>query len=141
MAVQLNPYLNFPGTARAAMEFYHSVFGGTLEVGTYAESGMFDNPDEGQKIMHAMLTGAHGIVLMGSDVPDGMEVRANSSISLSGDDEAVLGRWWEGLSEGAAISEPLTKAPWGDTFGMLVDRFHVPWMVNIAGSPPLGAAG
>lgn len=141
MAVQLNPYLNFPGTARAAMEFYHSVFGGTLEVGTYAESGMFDNPAEGHKVMHALLTGPHGIVLMGSDVPDGMEIRANSSISLSGDDEAVLVRWWEGLLEGGTISEPLTKAPWGDTFGMLVDSFQVPWMVNIAGSTPLGAAG
>lgn len=136
MAVQLSPYLNFRDTAREAMEFYHTVFGGTLDLSTYGEMGTFDNPAEAQKIMHGMLTGEHGIVLMGADVPEGIDFRANSNVSLSGDDEAVLSAWWEGLAEGAVISESLTKAPWGDTFGMLTDKFGVPWMVNIAGGAP-----
>ncbi|MFC8304275.1 VOC family protein [Specibacter sp. NPDC057265] len=113
MSVQLNPYLNFRDTAREAMEFYQTVFGGTLELGTYGDMGMFNNPAEAHKIMHALLNGDHGIVLMGADVPEGIDFRTNSSVSLSGDDEAVLGLWWDRLSEGAAISEPLTKAPWG----------------------------
>ncbi|MBP2412552.1 PhnB protein [Arthrobacter stackebrandtii] len=140
MTVRLNPYLNFRDSARGAMEFYHSIFGGTLDLSTYAEMPMFDDPAEGNKIMHAMLTGDNDIVLMGADVPNSMEISANSSVSLSGDDETVLRGWWDALSDGATIGEPLTKAPWGDTFGMLTDKFGVPWMVNIAGTPGEGQA-
>lgn len=135
MTVRLNPYLNFRGTARGAMEFYHSVFGGTLELSTYGESGVFNDPAEAEKIMHGMLTGDNGIVLMGADLPNSMEYTAPSNISLSGDDDALLRGWWDKLSDGAAVGEPLTQAPWGDTFGMLTDKFGVPWMVNIAGVP------
>lgn len=135
MAVLLTPYLNFRENARDAMEFYHSVFGGTLDLNSYGESGVFDDPAEAEKIMHAMLTGENGVVLMGADVPASMEFGPNSNISLSGDDEAVLRGWWDKLSDGATVAEQLTKAPWGDTFGMLVDKFGVPWMVNIAGAP------
>ena len=53
-------------------------------------------------------------------------------MSLSGDDEAGLKGYWEKLSAGATIAMPLEKAPWGDSFGMLTDKFGVPWMVNIA---------
>jgi PhnB protein len=132
MSVLLTPYLNFRDNAREAMEFYHSVFGGTLTLDTYGESNMFDDPAEAHKIMHGMLTAEHGVVLMGADVPNSMEFTANSNISLSGDDEAVLRGWWDGLADGATVSEPLTKAPWGAVFGMLTDKFGVPWMVNIA---------
>ncbi len=59
---------------------------------------------------------------------------SNVSVSLSGDDEDLLTGWWEGLAEGATVIEPLTKAPWGDTFGMLTDRFGVTWLVNISGA-------
>lgn len=135
MTVRLNPYLNFRDNAREAMEFYRSVFGGTLDLSTYGEMPMFDDPAEANKIMHAMLTGENGIVLMGADVPTSMEIGANSSVSLTGDDAAVLRGWWDALSDGAAIGEPLTQAPWGDTYGMLTDKFGVPWMVNIAGTP------
>ena len=134
MTVQLNPYLNFRDTARAAMEFYHGVFGGDLDLGSYGEMDMFNNPEEAHKIMHGMLKGDHGVILMGSDVPNGIDCVPNSSVSLSGDDTAVLTAWWEALAAGANIAEPLTQAPWGDTFGMLTDKFGVPWMVNIAGS-------
>ena len=135
MTVRLNPYLNFRDTAREAMEFYHSVFGGSLELSTYGESGVFNDPAESEKIMHAMLTGDNGVILMGADVPNSMEFTAASNISLSGDDDAVLRGWWDRLSDGSTIGEPLTQAPWGDTFGMLADKFGVPWMVNIAGAP------
>lgn len=135
MTARLNPYLNFRDTARGAMEFYHSVFGGTLELSTYGESGVFDDPAEADKIMHGMLTGDSDIILMGADVPNSMEYTAPSNISLSGDDDVLLRGWWDKLSDGASVGEPLTQAPWGDTFGMLTDKFGVPWMVNIAGTP------
>ncbi|MFI5428052.1 hypothetical protein [Aeromicrobium sp. UC242_57] len=77
-----------------------------------------------------------GFTLMGADIPVAMELNEGQSItvSLSGDDEAELRGYWDGLAEGATIGVPLEQAPWGDTFGMLTDRFGVGWMVNIAGS-------
>ncbi|MEV8180652.1 VOC family protein [Specibacter sp. NPDC078692] len=134
MTVRLTPYLNFRDTAKAALEFYQSVFGGTLAMSTYAEFSMFEDPAESGKIMHGMVSGDHDVVIMGADVPNSMELGANSSVCLSGDDEAVLRGWWAGLLDGATVAEPLTKAPWGDTFGLLTDKFGVPWMVNIDGS-------
>ncbi|HUR76615.1 MAG TPA: VOC family protein [Acidimicrobiales bacterium] len=137
MSVTLNPYINFNGDARAAMEFYRSVFGGELNVMAFSDlPEMPTDPEEKDKVMHAMLTGDNGIVLMGADTPNGQPYEAfNGSISLSGDDEAVLTGYFDKLSAGGEVGEPLTKAPWGDTFGMCTDRFGVRWLVNIAGQP------
>lgn len=137
MTVRLNPYISFREDARPAMEFYQSVFGGQLDISTFGESGMVDDPAQQDRVMHAMLDTGSGLVLMGSDTPPGMEYQegARVSISLSGDDEATLRRYWDGLSAGGTVAEPLTRAPWGDTFGMCTDRFGVFWMVNIAGVP------
>ena len=73
---------------------------------------------------------------MAADTAPGMgEATASSTqLSLSGDDETTLRGWWDALVDGGSVTVPLETAPWGDTFGMLVDRFGVPWMVNIAGS-------
>lgn len=139
MTTRLNPYLNFRGEARAAMEFYHSVFGGDLTVSTFADYGGMGVPEAGQaNVMHAQLLGPDGLALMGADAPTPMEpgAPAGFAVSLSGDDEAILRGWWEALAEGAEIREPLAVAPWGDAFGMLRDRFGVEWMVNIAGAAP-----
>jgi PhnB protein len=135
MQSKLNPYIGFSGNARQAMEFYKGVFGGELTMTTYAEGGMPEAGDGSNNIMHAMLVSENGFVLMGSDTPDGMSrgSGSNISISLSGDNEQELTAYWGRLSEGATVQEPLVMAPWGDTFGMLTDKFGVGWMVNIAG--------
>jgi PhnB protein len=133
----LNPYLNFRNSAREALEFYQSVLGGELNVSTFGEFGQSDDPAEKDKVMHGQLTSAAGFTLMGADVPNTMDYTpgSNFAVSLSGEDEDELTRYWRGLSEGATIIEPLSQAPWGDSFGMLVDRFGIQWMVNIAGQP------
>ncbi len=137
MTVRLNPYLSFRDDARQAMEFYKSVFGGELAIDTYGASGMSDDPGQADKVMHAQLEAADGLVLMASDSPPGMPFSEGSqiSVSLSGDDEATLRRYWDGLIEGGSVTMPLEKAPWGDTFGMCADRFGINWLVNIAGVP------
>jgi PhnB protein len=133
MATKLNPYLNFRGSAREAMEFYASVFGGELTLSTFADAGgMGVDESEQQGIMHAQLEAGPDLTLMAADVPTKMDVSPNGSISLSGDDETQLRSWWEGLAAGGSVTVPLEKAPWGDTFGMLVDRFGVSWLVNIS---------
>ena len=133
MAATLNPYLAFGTNAREAMEFYRDVFGGDLRMNTFGEYGQADSP-EADKIMHAQLETDRGFTLMASDTPAGMQRRNqgdNISISLSGDDADALRGYWEKLSDGGNVTMPLEKQMWGDEFGMCVDRFGVPWMVNI----------
>ena len=136
MTTRLNPYLNFRDTAGQAMDFYQSVFGGELTHSTFAEIQMPAEPGEEGKILHSQLVTDNGLVLMAADVPNQMELTpgTNYSVSLSGDDEAELSGYWEKLSDGANVTVLLAKAPWGDTFGMLVDKFGVSWLVNIAGA-------
>jgi len=138
MTTRLNPYLNFRDSTRDAMTFYQSVFGGELTISSFKEAGMPVEAAEQDLIMHSQLE-TPILLLMCSDVPSHMEwtPNTNGSISLSGgsEDEAELRGFWEGLADGATITAPLEKAPWGDTFGMLVDKFGVRWLVNIAGSP------
>ena len=133
MASRLNPYINFNDNARQAMEFYTRVFGGTLTPNTFGEYGAPDAP-EADKIMHGMLETDSGFTLMGADTPPGMEHDPgnNIAVSLSGDDADELRGYWEKLSDGGTVSVPLEKQMWGDEFGMCVDRFDIPWMVNIA---------
>ncbi|MCA0336683.1 MAG: VOC family protein [Actinobacteria bacterium] len=135
MASRLNPYLNFDGTTRAAMEFYHSVFGGELAISTFGEFGAPEGVDP-DGTMHAMLQTPAGFTLMASDGPPGQPVTSGSnfSLSLSGDDEAELRGYWDQLAEGGQVVMPLERQMWGDTFGMCVDKFGMPWMVNIAGA-------
>jgi PhnB protein len=132
---KLNPYLEFNGNAREAMEFYKTVFGGTLNMQTFKEYQVSDDPSEDQKIMHAQLDSENDITLMAADTPNrmGYHPESNISLSLSGENHDQLKSYYEKLSAGGTVTQPLEKAPWGDTFGMLTDRFGVKWMVNIAG--------
>ena len=134
---RLNPYISFRGTAREAMKFYQSVFGGELDLSTFADFQMPDvGEDEADLIMHGQLEAPGGLTLMGADTPRSMELPegSNITISLSGDDEASLRGQWDALVGGGSVTVPLEKAPWGDFFGMCTDRYGVDWMVNIAGA-------
>lgn len=141
MTSRLNPYLTFDGDARAAMEFYQQVFGGDLAVNTFGEFGQADAPNADQ-LMHARLETPLGFTLMASDLPPGMELAAgqNITVSLSGDDGDDLRGYWDQLSAGGTVTMPLELQMWGDTFGMCVDRFGTPWMVNIATEESAGAS-
>jgi PhnB protein len=82
--------------------------------------------------MHSQLTTDTGLTIMAADTT---EEAYNGSISLSGDDEATIRGYWDKLVDGGEVGEPLVQAPWGDTFGMLRDKFGIHWMFNIAGQP------
>jgi PhnB protein len=132
MSSRLNPYISFDGNARAAMEFYESVFGGTLTLNTFGELGGEAGP-AADKIMHGMLETPSGFTLMGADTPPGTEYAPgnNIAVSLSGDDADELRGYWDGLSAGGMVTVPLERQMWGDEFGMCVDPFGTTWMVNI----------
>jgi PhnB protein len=137
MTVRLNPYISFKDNARQAMEFYQSVLGGELALNTFAEYHASEDPAEADKIMHGMLETSDGFTLMGADTPNAMEYKpaAGVSVSLSGDDEPKLRGFFDKLSEGGTVVMPMNQAPWGDTFGMVTDKFGIDWMVNAQGTP------
>ena len=133
MASQLSPYLNFNGNTRQAMEFYADVFGGTLNLNTFADYGATGTPDA-DRIMHSQLETDAGYTIMAADVTSEMEYHpiAGFSVSLSGDDGDALRGYFEKLAAGGAVVMPLAKQVWGDEFGMCTDKFGVSWLVNIS---------
>jgi PhnB protein len=135
MKAALNPYLNFMGTTKQAMEFYHSVLGGELEMHTFGEYGAPVKDKDG--IMHAVLKN-DALTFMAADGNEHHQVTMgdNISMSLSGDDAETLTKYFNGLAEGGKVDMPLAKQVWGDTFGMLTDKFGVHWMVNIVTPKP-----
>ena len=133
MTAELVPYLMFRGQAREALDLYTSVFGGEAEIMTFADMGGMGLPEEQHGlIMHAALQ-APGVHIYVSDTPESMgEAHANGAMALSGTDVGTLRGWWSGLAEGGTVDVPLEKAPWGDYFGQVKDRFGVDWMFNMA---------
>ena len=132
MASRLNPYLNFNGNARQALEFYASVFGGKPAFSTFADFGAKDSPDA-DRIMHGMLETDAGYTIMAADVTSDMEYHAPAgfSVSVSGDDADALRGYFEKLAAGGTATMPMQKQVWGDEFGMCVDRYGVSWLVDI----------
>ncbi|WP_433325972.1 VOC family protein [Spirillospora sp. CA-294931] len=130
MRSRLNPYIAFNGNARQAMEFYRDVFGGELEMGTYAEYGSPDAPAD--RIMHARLDTPNGYTLMAWDVRQGMPFHPGNNVAVYlGGDDAELHSYFERLSANGTVTLPLEKQSWGDEAGSLVDQFGITWMVNI----------
>jgi PhnB protein len=131
----LDAYLFFDGTCAEAMRFYERVFGGTLEVlQTYAESPAAQDvaPDRAQRIMHARLV-VDGRVLMASDAvsEDPFEGIRGFALSMNYDSVEEAQRVFGELSDGGTVQMPLQQTFWAEAFGMLVDRFGTPWMVNV----------
>lgn len=136
MKPTLTPYVNFNGQTGEAMKFYQSILGGELKMQTYAESGAPTKPEDKDKIMHADLKN-DTLSFMASDGNPEHPVHMGDNIHMSivGSDEALLTKYFNALSEGGKIDMPLAKQFWGDTFGMLTDKFGVHWMINISATP------
>lgn len=130
----LNPYVNLRGQAREALDFYAAALGGDVNAMTFGQFGM--EGEAADLVMHGQLETDAGFTLMVSDLPPGMaggEPGGNVTISLSGDEEAMLRGYWEALTAGGTVHTALERQMWGDTFGDFTDRFGVRWLVNIAG--------
>src|SRR3990167_6299828 len=130
--INVEPYLFFKGNAGEAMEFYKSIFGEDVEGMTYNASNIpAPGGLSGDSWMHMSLSGGD-VNLMASDTTEASEKSAKVSISLGGDDEEKLTRFFNALSEGVEVQYPLKKEFWGDTFGSLTDKYGIEWMVNIS---------
>jgi len=131
--MELNPYLTFNGQCEAAFKFYEKVFGGKIEaMMTFGSSPMAEQtpPEWRNKIMHARMS-VGGRTLMASDAPpDRYEAMKGIMVTLGIDDPGEAERIFRALSERATIQMPIQKTFWAERFGMLVDKFGTPWMVN-----------
>jgi len=131
--MQLSPYLNFNGQCEAAFKFYERCLGGKIEAMiTYAGTPAEEHapPELRNKILHARLI-VGGDALMGSDAPhDRYEAPKGFSVSLQIDDPADAERIFHALAENGIVQMPIQQTFWAERFGMLVDQFGIPWMVN-----------
>ena len=131
--MQLNPYLIFNGQCEAAFKFYEQCLAGKVaSMFTYAGTPMADKvpPAWRSKIIHATLT-VGDKVLMGADAPpEHFDKPQGFSVSIALKDPAEAERIFNALAKNGTVSMPLQKTFWAQRFGMLVDQFGIPWMIN-----------
>ena len=130
--MQFIPYLNFNGECETAFKFYERSLGGTADIRKYGDSPMAkDTPPEWHgRVMHARLD-VGDAVLMGSDRAPGQDEQSKGTyVSLSISDVAEAERIFKALADKGSIELPLQETFWAARFGMLVDQFGTPWMIN-----------
>jgi PhnB protein len=148
MTIATTTHLNFRGTARQALEFYQSVFGGDVTLATYGDFGMPAGVPGADKVVFGQVENADGFRLMAYDIPGadedaagtaGTTSRQNGTTitdrtffqSLRADSLDELTGYWGSLSDGASVIEPLAASAWSPGFGMLTDRFGVTWVLDV----------
>ncbi|HET9046323.1 MAG TPA: VOC family protein [Casimicrobiaceae bacterium] len=137
---QLDPYLFFDGNCTEAMRFYERTFGGKIEMMMThkdAPPGTPVPPGAENRVMHARLVfGDNGRVLMASDAMPGhpYDKMQGFSLSWNSSDAKDAKRVFDALAQGGEVRMPLQKTFWAEAFGMLVDKYGTPWMVNCEAS-------
>jgi PhnB protein len=128
----LTPYLHVPGTARDALTFYQSIFGGELEVNTYGDFRRDDGPADA--VAHGTLQGP--VTLFAADAAAGETVVQLQGVlfALLGTAEpTVMQQWFSALSDGGTVVGPLQRRAWGDHDGQVTDRYGVTWLIGYSG--------
>lgn len=132
MSFQLIPYLNFPpGRTGEAMRYYADVFGGTLDVTNFGEFGIEGMPADG--VMHAHLT-AGSFQLMASDAMEGAESTWGGTrvyLAFIGDNLDDVRGYFDRLGADGSVGVALEKQAWGDTYGVVMDKYGIEWMFDI----------
>jgi PhnB protein len=134
MTVRAVTHLNFRGDARAALDFYHDVFGGDHMAISYREAGNVSDPDEADQLMWGQVVAKSGVRLMAYDVPSHIAWNPGEIpffVSLQGDRTEEIGDYWEKLGQGATVVQPLVPSNWSPLYGMLKDRFGVTWALSV----------
>jgi len=131
--MQLSTNLVFNGQCKAAFKFYEQCLGGNIQtMMTWGDSPMADNvPAEWhEKIIHTTLVVGDS-ALLGSDAPpDRYEKPQGFSVTIQIKETAEGERLFRELSEGGTVHMPFQPTFWSPGFGMCVDRFGIPWMIN-----------
>ncbi len=135
--LNMYPYLNFMGTAEAAMNFYKAIFGG--EFSTFQRFKDIPgndklSPEDQNKIMHISLPVGTDMLLMATDAIESMGHKLiagnNFHLCLNAESKEEADNLFNGLSAGGHVEMPMEQTFWGAYFGMVQDKFHIRWMVN-----------
>jgi PhnB protein len=128
----LNPYLNFDGQCHEAMAFYQQCLGGELNFQRISDSPIAVHTPAHMlsKILHSTLTSGH-VVLMGSDMSSEKTIRGNAiSLCINCTQEKQIDLFFDKLSQGGVVITPLHQSFWGATYGELVDKYGIRWLLN-----------
>ena len=135
MTIKTTAHLNFRGNARTALEFYQSVFGGQTMLLSYRDANAVQEPTEAEQIMWGQVESDDGFRVMGYDVPSRMGYDAGEIpmfMSVRGDDAEAINAYWEKLSAGGTVIQPIGVAAWSPLYGMVKDKFGVTWVMDLA---------
>ena len=130
--IHVSPYINFQGKAREAMERYHQLLGGTLDLRASNEQGDSTPANPGERITHARLE-AEGVRIIATDGHPDYPATAgeNLALALGGTDKDRLTSIFTALADGGRIKMPLTEQPGGIAVGWLTDKFGINWTVTV----------
>ncbi|MTD12600.1 VOC family protein [Nakamurella sp. YIM 132087] len=136
MSITTVTHINLRGTARTALEFYRSVFGGELVAITYADAHSVTDPAEADQVMWGQVTSEAGFHVMAYDVPAARPLDLGTApffVSVRGTDADEISRYWAALAgEDSTVVVPLAPAGWAPLYGMVVDPFGVTWVLDVA---------
>lgn len=135
--MEMTPYLSFNGQCEAAFTFYQQCFGARLgAIFRYAGSPMADQvpADWQDKVMHGSLTIGEQVLMGGDVAPDRYEEPKGFALSLQIESTAEAERLFHELSTDGRVTVPLERTFWAARFGMVVDRFGIPWLINCEGT-------
>ena len=141
MTIKTVTHLNFRGQARAALQFYQTVFGGELMVMTYKDANAVQAPEEAEQVMWGQVAASNGFQVMAYDVPSRLSYDRGEIpffVSVNGTAAEEISDFWGKLSDGATIVAPLAPSGWSPLYGMLKDRFGVTWVLDVAVAHPAG---
>jgi PhnB protein len=134
MSVTTTTHLNFRGTAREALDFYRSAFGGRSVAVTYQDAGAVQDGSEADQVMWGEVVGDNGFHVMAYDVPGHLPLERGENpffVSVRGEDTEEISALWGRLAQGSTIVRPLEAAPWAPLYGMLTDRFGITWVLDV----------
>lgn len=135
MSIETTTHINFDGQAREALDFWAAAFGGAVQATTYGQMDASQDPAWADRIVFGQVTTEAGFRIMAFDVwPDQPHDQGANAfyVFVHGDDADEVTRYWEGLSEGAEVRQPLAPSPWAPLAGQLRDRFGVVWQLDVA---------
>jgi PhnB protein len=135
MSIKTVTHINLRGDARAALEFYQSVFGGNMVVVTFADAHNVQNPDEANQIMWGEVASEDGFQVMAYDVPSSIAYNQGEIpyfVSVRGKTTDEITAYWAKLSAHGTIKAPLAPAGFSPLYGMVTDQFGVTWVLDVA---------
>ncbi|GLQ52302.1 VOC family metalloprotein YjdN [Dyella flava] len=140
--MEIQPYLYFDGRCEEAIAFYGKALGATELFKMRFKDAPSDpayatSPHIADKIMHAaLLIGSTHVLMSDGTGDDESTSHSGFSLSVTADDVASGEKYFNALAQEGKISMPFQKTFWTEGFGMLVDKFGVPWMVNVRQAAP-----